>query len=155
MKDKIKNLILLKLGIDITEKSRKREIVEARALFFYIMKRIEPKTTYTELGNYCNILHCSVIYALKNYETYEKYNYTLSLLRHYILENYNLNLQSDETLKEQIIELKEKLNKNQFNYGILKKINNLLIESKGTQKEEFLVARLNSFYDINSKVQIH
>ena len=82
MKDKIKNLILLKLGIDITEKSRKREIVEARALFFYIMKRIEPRTTYTELGNYCNILHCSVIYALKNYETYEKYNYTLSLLRH-------------------------------------------------------------------------
>ena len=80
---------------------------------------------------------------------------TLSLLRHYILENYNLNLQSDEALKEQIIELKEKLNKNQFNYGILKKINNLLIESKGTQKEEFLVARLNSFYDVNSKVQIH
>ena len=119
------------------------------------MKRIEPRTTYTELGSYCNILHCSVIYALKNYETYEKYNYTLSLLRHYILENYNLNLQSDEALKEQIIELKEKLNKNQFNYGILKKINNLLIESKGTQKEEFLVARLNSFYDINSKVQIH
>ena len=130
MKDTIKNIILNELEIDIQAKSRKREVIEARALFFYCVKQLQKTITLQELGKYCGILHCSVIHAIKNYEMYEKHNNNLYLLRQYIIENYNKKEVFIVELKKEIFDLKQKLKENKYDYDIIKKLNELLVNHK-------------------------
>ena len=65
-------------GINIFQRSRKREIVEMRSLLFYILKNklnmglTEIATYFRESGTSIN--HATVIWSLKNYTNYLKNN---------------------------------------------------------------------------------
>ena len=154
MKDTIKNIILNELGIDIQSKSRKKEVIEARALFFYCVKQLQKRITLQELGDYCGILHCSVIHSIKNYEMYENYNDNLYNIRQYIIENYNKEEESIYDLKKEIFDLKQKLKENEYSYDIIKKLNELLVNHKENKETlNVLIDRLESFYVMNSKLK--
>ena len=154
MKDTIKNIILNELGIDIQSKSRKKEVIEARALFFYCVKQLQKRITLQELGDYCGILHCSVLHAIKNYEMYENYNDNLYNIRQYIIENYNKEEESIYDLKKEIFDLKQKLKENEYSYDIIKKLNELLVNHKEDKETlNVLIDRLQSFYVMNNKLK--
>jgi len=152
-KDNIKNRISIELGVDISKGTRKRTIVEGRSLFFTAMRKIQPSITLTELAEYFNLNHASVIYSLRQYKMYEADNPKLESIKDYIYETYNVQQESPRQLREKIKELEKQI-KARKEYNIIKKLDELLIECKGTKKENWLIDRLNNFYDINSKVKV-
>ena len=112
----IKELILKETGVDIADKSRVRIKVEYRSLFFTIIKDLEPKLSFREIGESVNKDHATVIYGIKQYEMFIKYNKTLESIKNQVLLNYGknhnkygmMNIDEEISLLEQrIAELKE------------------------------------------------
>ena len=66
----IKNIELL-TGININTKSRKREIVELKSLYSYLMRK--RGYTLNQIGQEISLHHASVLHLIKLYE--EKGNY--------------------------------------------------------------------------------
>jgi hypothetical protein len=112
----IKELIFDETGVDIADKSRVRIKVEYRSLFFTIIKDLEPKLSFREIGECVNKDHATVIHGLKQYEMFIKYNKTLESIKNQVLLNYGknhgkygmMNIDEEISLLEQrIAELKE------------------------------------------------
>jgi len=55
--------------VDITQNSRSREIVMARAAFYWLAKN-KTKYTTTRIGSIVNRDHSSVIYSMNNFENW-------------------------------------------------------------------------------------
>jgi len=70
--DYIKNRIIGELGINIFKRTRQREYVDGRALFYYIL-RTKYNYRYREIVNITkeygySITHCTIVYTLKNFD---------------------------------------------------------------------------------------
>jgi len=73
--EELNNLIKLvseHSGLDITKKTRKREYVEARAVY-YKLARAESYSL-TDIGKSVGVDHATVIHSLNNFHLIEKYN---------------------------------------------------------------------------------
>jgi hypothetical protein len=112
----IKELILEETGIDIADKIRTRTKVEYRSLFFFILKNLEPKLSFREIGEAVNKDHATVIYGINQYEIFIKYNKDLEMVRTRVLLKYAKNhskygmISIDEEinlLEKRIVELQE------------------------------------------------
>jgi hypothetical protein len=112
----IKELIFDETGVDIADKTRTRTKVEYRSLYFNIIKMLEPKLTFREIGESVNKDHTTVIYGINQYEIFIKYNKNLEKVKNQVLltygKNHNkyglINIDEEISLLEQrIIELKE------------------------------------------------
>ena len=112
----IKELILEETGIDIADKIRTRTKVEYRSLFFFILKNLEPKLSFREIGEAVNKDHATVIYGINQYEIFIKYNKDLENVRNRVLLKYAKNhsrygmISIDEEinlLEKRIVELQE------------------------------------------------
>ena len=112
----IKELILEETGIDIADKTRTRTKVEYRSLFFLIIKDLEPKLSFREIGEAVNKDHATVIYGINQYEMFIKYNKDLENVRTRVLLKYAKNhskygmISIDEEinlLEKRIVELQE------------------------------------------------
>jgi hypothetical protein len=112
----IKELIFDETGVDIADKTRTRTKVEYRSLYFNIIKMLEPKLSFREIGESVNKDHATVIYGINQYEIFIKYNKTLEKVKNQVLltygKNHNkyglINIDEEISLLEQrIIELKE------------------------------------------------
>ena len=81
-------------GINVFQRSRKREIVEMRSLLFYILKNklnmglTEIATYFRESGTSIN--HATVIWSLKNYDIYKKTNKKLQEIEEMIIKYKDL-----------------------------------------------------------------
>lgn len=87
--DLISDLVKGITGLDIYQDTRKRPYVEARALFFYILKE-DYGTTFKFIqdhmeskGNWFH--HASLLHAVDNFQYYAKFNKKLFRARDYIL----------------------------------------------------------------------
>jgi chromosomal replication initiation ATPase DnaA len=63
-------------GIDIRTKTRKRNYVYSRIVFFEILKKANPNMTFMKLGSFVNMHHSSVMYwfnSKTNLEMYDDY----------------------------------------------------------------------------------
>jgi len=89
--ERIKEIILKETDIDVSKNSRKHNIIEARALYFYLIKHFKPKMTLQEIADSVNKNHATVIHSLNNYTMYEKFNNDLRSLRNIIINNGNKN----------------------------------------------------------------
>ena len=74
--DQIKKIIKEVTGIDVNNATRRRDVVEARALYF---KLVKDKYNYTlqEIGNSVNKDHATVIHALNNVDMWMRFNQDL------------------------------------------------------------------------------
>jgi hypothetical protein len=174
--ERLKEIILKETDIDVSKNSRKHNIIEARALYFYLIKHFKPKMTLQEIAESVNKNHATVIHSLNNYEMYEKFNRDLRSLRNIITNEIDEeNILNTEDNKELRLELKKKnlkvseleiqleesnlrinkLEKAAYEYKIINNLNNLLNQTKDTEHHNVMILRLEAIYDMNMKVIEH
>jgi hypothetical protein len=160
-------------GVDINQISRKREIIEARAIYYKILKQIDKKKSLQSIGASVGKDHATVLHSLKNYEMFEKFNPTLKLFRKQILQRLNyaspeiVDMTKDELiqslqidimkLSEEITNLQEtitNLQKPRNNYNIVNNIQQLLIETEGTEQWQIITERLQALYKMNKNIKL-
>ncbi len=154
MEEKIKELILTELGLDVNKESRKREIIEARSLYFYLLKRLYPKMSLAAIGESMNKNHATVIHALNNFPMYEQYNTKLQDLK-----NLALHLLGEEPIEEtELMKFKKKVfeleNKEKPRYEIIENLYNLLEATEGTEQHNLITLRLEAFYSMNKNIRL-
>ena len=165
MEEKIIEIIKQELGLDVTQESRKREIIEARSLYFYVIKQLYPKRPLTKIGSALGKDHTTVIHALKNFAMYQEYNPKIEQLKNTILNiTANVNKTQDVNqlqileLKRRIFELENKLleeqNRPRYEYKITEQLENLLIDTKGTEQHELITLRLEALYNMNKNIRL-
>jgi len=156
-------------GVDITLNTRKREVVEARALYYQVLRTLNPFVTLLSMANSVNKHHATIIYHLKHYEEFEKHNTMLKQYKKQILNiltsnyedinefNYKQKIKEFKLkislLEEKNDDLQETINnlKRKSNIKILSKIEDLMLNSK-VEEQEQIEEKLNAFYNINKKL---
>ena len=170
----LKQIIKEITGADINQVSRKREIIEARAIYYKILKQIDKKKSLKSIGASVGKDHATVLHSLKNYEMFEKFNPTLKLFRKQILQRLNytpeeqsINLSKDEMIQslqieimkltDENINLQEKiinLQTSRNNYKIVNNIEALLLETEGKEQQEIILERLQALYKMNKNIKL-
>ena len=167
----LKKVIQEITGVDINEVSRKREIIEARAVYYKILKQIDKKKSLKSIGASVGKDHATVLHSLNNYDMFEQFNPTLKLFRKQILQRLNyaspqqiLDISKDELidslqldimkLNDEIENLQETINKPRNNYNIVNNIQQLLIETEGTEQQEIIIERLQALYRMNRNIKL-
>lgn len=170
----LKKVIKEITGVDINEVSRKREIIEARAVYYKILKQIDKKKSLKSIGASVGKDHATVLHSLKNYDMFEQFNPTLKAFRKQILKRLNFaspeqlcdmgkdelinSLQIDimkltdeiENLQETITNLQKPRN----NYKIVNNIETLLLETEGKEQQEIIIERLQAVYRMNRNIKL-
>ena len=116
--EKIKNLVESELGIDITSKSRKRELVYARAIYFKICKD-RTNLSLKDIGKTMQLDHATVLHAITNiFPAFEMYNPEY-------MDIYNRIIKADEYIPadKQLATLKIQHYQLQLKYDYIKNIN--------------------------------
>jgi len=169
--DRLKEMILQETNINIEEKTRRREVVEARSLYCHAIKKLNPKITLQKIADSLEVNHATVIHSLNNYSIYEKSNAELKnhrkeILRYFKLDDEinkdmsfterNLNAEvyrlqeANELLKETNEKLIKEANKyKEFDFEIINKLNQLMVDTDGTEKNNLIQVRLDAFYHMN------
>lgn len=154
-------------GVDVNQVSRKREIIEARAIYYKILKQTDKKKSLQSIGDTVGKDHATVLHSLKNYDMFEQFNPTLKQFRKEILSKLNLDtfkssidINKDEeiyNLNLQIIKLQEQINEQQKprnKYNIVNNIENLLLETEGTEQQQIIIERLQAVYKMNRNLKL-
>jgi hypothetical protein len=161
-------------GVDINEVTRKRETIEARAIYYKVLKQIDKNKTLKAIGASVGKDHATVLHSLKNYDMFEQFNPTLKLFRKQILQKLNyvkpediLDMSKDELiqslqvdvmkLNDEIANLQEtitNLQKPRNNYNIVNNIQQLLLETEGKEQQEIIIERLQAVYRMNRNIKI-
>lgn len=102
--DLISDLVVSITELNIYKDTRKRPYVEARALFFYILRE-DYGTTFRFIQEYMEskgkwLHHASLLHAVSNFKYYAKYNQRLQNSRNYILEKMTEIKYSYEQIKD-------------------------------------------------------
>ena len=71
--ERIKNLIIIESGVDITERSRERDIVEMRAVYYKILRDVHH-FSLTRIANSIGYNHATVLHALNNYDAWSSFS---------------------------------------------------------------------------------
>lgn len=168
----LKKVVKEVTGIDVNKSSRKREVVEARAMYYKILKQIDKKKSLASIAQSVGKNHATVIHSLKSYDTFEQFNPTLRLFKKEVLLKLNFkselidNHKSDviQNLKVEIINLNQeienlqetitKLNITRNKYKVVNNIEALLIDSEGTEQQEMILERLQALYRMNKNIKL-
>lgn len=158
METKIKELILKELRVDISEQSRKREIIEARALYFYLVRKIYTKRSLQSIAADFDMNHATVVHALKNFPMYENYNTKIldckNLILHLLGGEVEQEMTEEDKFKKKLHDLEQELNKPRYEYKIIENLNNLLEATKGTEQHDLITLRLEAFYTMNKTIKL-
>ena len=160
-------------GVDINEVTRKRETIEARAIYYKVLKQIDKKKSLKSIGASVGKDHATVLHSLKNYDMFEQFNPTLKLFRKQIMQRLNyatpdiLDMTKDELIQslqidvmklsgeiENLQETITNLQKPRNNYNIVNNIQQLLIETEGTEQWQIIVERLQALYKMNRNIKL-
>jgi hypothetical protein len=170
----LKKVIQEITGVDINEVSRKREIIEARAVYYKILKQIDKKKSLKSIGASVGKDHATVLHSLNNYDMFEQFNPTLKIFRKQILQRLNyaspeqiLDMSKEELinslqidvmkLNDEIANLQEtitNLQKPRNKYKIVNNIEILLLETEGKEQQEIIIERLQAVYRMNRNIKL-
>lgn len=158
MENQIKELILKELRVDISEQSRKREIIEARALYFYLVRKIYTKRSLQSIAADFDMNHATVVHALKNFPMYENYNTKIldckNLILHLLGGEVEQEMTEEDKFKKKLHDFEQELNKPRYEYKIIENLNNLLEATKGTEQHDLITLRLEAFYTMNKNIRL-
>jgi hypothetical protein len=160
-------------GVDINEVTRKRETIEARAIYYKVLKQIDKNKTLKAIGASVGKDHATVLHSLKNYDMFEQFNPTLKLFRKQIMQKLNyatpdiLDMTKDELIQslqidvmklsgeiENLQETITNLQKPRNNYNIVNNIQQLLLETEGKEHQEIIIERLQAVYRMNRNIKL-
>jgi hypothetical protein len=160
-------------GVDINEVTRRRETIEARAIYYKVLKQIDKKKSLKSIGASVGKDHATVLHSLKNYDMFEQFNPTLKLFRKQIMQRLNyatpdiLDMTKDELIQslqidvmklsseiENLQETITNLQKPRNNYNIVNNIQQLLIETEGKEHQEIIIERLQALYKMNRNIKL-
>jgi hypothetical protein len=161
-------------GVNVNEVTRKRETIEARAIYYKVLKQIDKKKSLQSIGASVGKDHATVLHSLKNYDMFEQFNPTLKLFRKQILQRLNyaspehiLDMTKDELIQSlqidvmkltnEIVNLQEtitNLQKPRNNYKIVNNIETLLLETEGKEQQEIIIERLQAVYRMNKNIKL-
>jgi chlorite dismutase len=122
-------------GIDVTVKTRKRETIEMRSLYCSVLKDLEPNKTLKAIGESLNLDHSTIVHSLSKYEMYERFSPDLKTMRKRIISNFK--------------EVEEEAKEIKMNYKIIDQLNQLLIDTEGSETNYLLRIRLEALYEMN------
>jgi uncharacterized membrane protein YdfJ with MMPL/SSD domain len=158
MENQIKELILRELKVDITETCRKREIIEGRALYFYLVRKLYKKRSLQSIASDFEMNHATVVHSLKNFQVYETYNPKILDCKNLILKllggEVEQELSQEDIFKKKLHDLEKQLNAPRYEYKIIENLNNLLEATKGTEQHELITLRLEAFYSMNKNIRL-
>jgi len=158
MENQIKELILRELKVDITETCRKREIIEGRALYFYLVRKLYKKRSLQSIAADFDMNHATVVHSLKNFSMYEEYNPKILDCKNLILKllggEVEQELSQEDIFKKKLHDLEKQLNQPRHEYKIIENLNNLLEATKGTEQHELITLRLEAFYSMNKNIRL-
>ena len=167
---RLKEIILQETNIDITKNSRKRNVIEIRALYFKLLKEFNPALTLEQIGETVNKDHSTVIHSLKRYDMYEKWNNYLKQLSYIITHKINdeniVDLNDNASLKFELRKARNKIDSLEleleeyklsaiekkaarYQWKIINQLDELMRENEGTEKNELIEIRLEAFYQMN------
>jgi len=162
--ERLKEIIREETSIDVNQDTRKREVVEVRALYCNLVKHLQPKSTMQYIGDSVNRNHSSILHLLKTYPTIESYNPAMKRLKLKILSYFepseviaedtanDLLIKKIRDLNFKVSELEEQLSKPVFNNSTINKLNELMLKYDGTENKNIIVDRLEAFYKMNSNL---
>jgi len=158
MENQIKELILRELKVDITENCRKREIIEGRALYFYLVRKLYKKRSLQSIAADFDMNHATVVHSLKNFSMYEEYNTKILDCKNLILKllgsEVEQELSQEDIFKKKLHDLEKQLNQQRYEYKIIENLNNLLEATKGTEQHDLITLRLEAFYSMNKNIRL-
>lgn len=126
----IKDLLIKESGVDITERTRHRNVIELRSLFYNIVKEVSPISSYSAIGRSVGVNHATVLHSFKMFEIYSKYNKGLNRLRDNVVKRFKLenNFYGILTIDEEIQRLELKIAELNELKEFLKKDENNLVD---------------------------
>jgi hypothetical protein len=110
--DIIKDLVIKESGIDISKKSRQRNVIEVRSLFYNVAKTLKPMESYTAIGKSVGVNHATVLHSLAMFEVYTTYNKELNKLKTAIINRYRIEhkFYAVHSIDDEIERLEQQLN---------------------------------------------
>lgn len=110
--DIIKDLVIKESGIDFDKKSRKRNVIEVRSLFYNVAKTLKPMESFSAIGRSVGVDHATVMHSLKMYEVYSTYNKELNKLKTAIINRYRIEhkFYAVHSIDDEIQRLEQQLN---------------------------------------------
>ena len=166
--EKIKELVLQQTSINVDDTTRTREQVEARSLYYTLIKELTPKATLKQIGSSVNKNHATVIHGLNQWDMLVRYNPTLNKYKERILKMFDKEIDSTDIdllrkqvnrLQGELIDLQienERLKKQLLNdeNETIKNIKGLLHRLDGTEQHEYFLCRLDALVEMNSKKRL-
>ena len=142
-KEQIKKLVIENTGIDIDNPVRKRPFVEARAIYYKLLREY-TLLSLVEIGDYVKKNHATVIHGIKNLDSWCKLD--INLKNKYLnirsgldvlKENIELDNADVEKIVDRYIKLKQKASKLiESNKELLEQVKN--ITNKYNEREKQL-----------------
>lgn len=171
LNNKVVDIIFKESGIDVRKKSRLREVVEYRDMYFYIMRMLDAKMPLRCIGETVDKNHATVLHGIKMYPGFERYNTSLARVKDRILDAFFINDEHEldrdveesqvRYLKEVISSLEDRLEKKietsdvkNYDFSIVNQINELLLEHRDRPSYDVLVMKLEAFVNLNSKIVV-
>jgi hypothetical protein len=171
LNDKVVDIIFKETGVDIRKNSRLRHVVEYRNMYFYIMRKLDPKMPLRCIGETVGKNHATVLHGIKMYQIFERYNSVLEKIKNrifdafFIKDEHDLDKYVEESqvkyLKGVIKDLEYKLEKKietsdvkKYDFSIINDLNELLLEHRDRPSYDVLVMKLEAFRDLNLKMVV-
>jgi len=151
----LKNITTI-TGIDITKKSRLREVVEIKSIYANILRN--QKYIYKDIAETINMNHASIINLMKVYDIIKNQPSTKRIENKIKLLNEGFNFENLEYQNE-IDEFKMKIEdlkiENENLKNKIKSENNEFFQNlfKLANDNQFIYDKLLNFYNINSKLK--
>jgi len=170
IEERLIELILSETDIDIRNNSRKRNVIEIRALYFKLLRDFNPALTLEQIAETVNKNHATVIHSLKRYDMYEKYNTELKQLNKIITSKINdeniMHLNDISSLKFELKKARNKIDNleldleecklsaieykaEKYQFKIINQLEELMKQTAGTDKQDLIYLRLEAFYNMN------
>ena len=110
--DIIKDLVVKESGIDISKRTRQRNVIEMRSLFYNVAKTLKPMESYSAIGRSVGMNHATVLHSLAMFEVYITYNKELNDLKNNIINRYRIEhkFYAVHSIDDEIERLEQQLN---------------------------------------------
>lgn len=102
----LRHIIKEHLGKDINKTSREAKLVEARFIYFYILRKSE-KMTFQKIADTLNMNHATVLHGYKKAEYWIETDYKFKDKYLIVLSNYTKSVYGIERQKKLINKIKE------------------------------------------------
>jgi len=109
---RVRQHIITELGIDVMVSTRERYNVEARCLYYSILKELTPSQSLEKIGRSVNKDHATVIHGLAQYHSFCFYNKKLDLIKRKIIVLYKSanDFHRVECIEDEIYRLEQMIN---------------------------------------------